>query len=61
MSESGCGHFVLYELGVYLNREIGEVFGIGYTAIPGVVKRGKEYLRSDRQLEGVINEIIADI
>ncbi len=53
--------FALYQLGVYLNREIGEVFGVGYTAIPGAVKRGQEYLKSDRQLERVINEIIADI
>jgi len=53
--------YVLYQLGVYLNREIGKVFGVGYTAVPGAVKRGQEYLRSDRQLERVINKIIADI
>jgi hypothetical protein len=31
------------------------------TAVPGAVKRGQEYLRSDGQLEKVINKIIADI
>jgi hypothetical protein len=31
------------------------------TAVPGAVKRGQEYLRSDGQLARVINEIIADI
>jgi len=53
--------YVLYQLGVYLNKEIGEVFGVGYTAIPGAVKRGQEYLRSDGQLERVANKIISDI
>jgi len=37
------------------------VFGVGYTAVPGTVKRGQEYLRSDEQLERVVNKIIADI
>jgi hypothetical protein len=46
---------------VYLNKEIGKVFGIGYTAVPGAVKRGQVYLRSDKQLEKVVDEIIADI
>lgn len=53
--------YVLYQLGVYLNREIGEVFGVGYTAVPGAVKRGLAYLRSGRQLERVVNKIIAVI
>jgi REP element-mobilizing transposase RayT len=53
--------YVLYQLGVYLNREIGKVFGVGYTAVPGAVKRGQEHLRSDGQLERVVKKIIADI
>jgi REP element-mobilizing transposase RayT len=53
--------YVLYQLGVYLNREIGKVFGVGYTAVPGAVKRGREHLRSDGQLERVVKKIIADI
>ena len=53
--------YVLHGLGVYLNREIGEVFGVGYTAVPGSVKRGLKYLRSGGQLERVVNKIIADI
>jgi hypothetical protein len=51
----------LYQLGAYLNKEIGKVFGVGYTAVPGAVKRGQEYLRSDGQLERVVKKIIADI
>jgi REP element-mobilizing transposase RayT len=53
--------YVLYQIGVYMNREIGEVFGVGYTAVPGAVKRGQQYLRSNGQLEKVVNNIIADI
>jgi hypothetical protein len=38
---------IFYQLGVYLNKEIGKIFGIGYTVVPGAVKRGEEYLKSD--------------
>ena len=54
-------YYVLYHLGRYLNREIGEVFGVGYTAVPGGVKRGEEYMRADGQLERMVRNIIADI
>jgi hypothetical protein len=53
--------YVLYHLGVYLNREIGKVFGVGYTAVSGAAKRGQGYLRSDGHLERVIKKIIAVI
>ncbi len=52
---------ILYQLGVYLNKEIGEVFGVGYTAVPGAIKRGQKYLRSGGPLQRVVNRIIADI
>jgi putative transposase len=53
--------YVLYKVGVYLNAEIGKVFGVGYTAIPGAVKRGEQYLGADRKLEQLVKKIIADI
>jgi hypothetical protein len=53
--------YVLYQLGVYLNKEIGEVFGVGYTAIPGAVKRGQQYLSLDIKLAKLVKNIIADI
>lgn len=53
--------YVLYQLGVYLNGEIGKVFGVGYTAIPGAVKRGQEYVRSNGRIERAVKKIIADI
>jgi REP element-mobilizing transposase RayT len=53
--------YVLYQLGVYLNKEIGEVFGVGYTAVPGAVKRGQQYLSLDIKLAKLVKNIIADI
>ena len=53
--------YVLYRLGVYRNEEIGEVFGVGYTAVSEAAKRGREYLRLDKQLEKTVNEIPIDI
>jgi hypothetical protein len=53
--------YILYQLGVYLSKEIGEVFGVGYTAVWGAVKRSQVYFRSDEQLKRLINKIIADI
>jgi REP element-mobilizing transposase RayT len=53
--------YILYRLGVYRNEEIGEVFGVGYTAVSEAAKRGREYLRSDKQLEKNVNEISIDI
>jgi putative transposase len=53
--------YLLYQLGVYRNEEIGEVFGVGYTAISEAAKRGREYLRLDRQLKKTVNKILIDI
>lgn len=53
--------YILYQFSVYSNEEIGEVFGIGYTAVTGVVKRGLAYLSADRRLERIAQRIIHDI
>ncbi len=53
--------YILSQLGVYRNGEIGEVFGVGYTAVTGAVKRALTYLNSDRQLERTAKRIIDDI
>jgi hypothetical protein len=34
---------------------------LGYTAVPGAVKRDLEYLRSSGQLQRVVHKIIVDI
>jgi putative transposase len=53
--------YILYRLGVYRNEEIGEVFGVGYTAVSEAARRGREYLRSNKELEKTVNEIPIDI
>ena len=53
--------YILYQLGIYLNKEIGEVFDVGYTAVPGAAKRGQGYVSSDGPLERAVKRIIADI
>jgi hypothetical protein len=53
--------YILYQLGVYRNEDIGEVFGIGYTAIPGAVKRALAYLNKNSGLKKMATKIINDI
>ena len=53
--------YVLYQLGVYRNHEIGDLFGVGYTAVPGAVKRALDYLDRDQQLKKNARKIIYDI
>jgi putative transposase len=55
------GIYILYQFGVYRNEEIGRVFGVGYTAIPGAVRRGRGYLERNSQLEKKVSKIIDDI
>jgi hypothetical protein len=53
--------YILYKLGVYRNAEIGRVFEVGYTAIPGAVKRGQAYIRSERRIEKRVEKILNDL
>ncbi len=53
--------YILYQLGVYRNVDIGKVFGVGYTAVTGAAKRGQEYLNSNRQLGKTVKKILNDI
>ena len=40
--------FLLWERGAYTNAEIGEVFGVGYTAVSHIVKKVKDKMKSHR-------------
>ena len=53
--------YILSHLGVYTNKEIGEAFGVGYTAITGAVRRGEKYLDADEGLMRAVHKIINDI
>jgi hypothetical protein len=48
-------------MGAYTNREIGEVFGFGYTAITGTVKRAEQHLARNTQLQRLIEQIVDEL
>jgi hypothetical protein len=49
-------------MGVYTNREIGELFGVGYTAITGTVKRVEDkHLEGNKRLQRLIEKIIDEL
>ena len=41
--------------------EIGEVFGVGYTAITGTVKRAEQHFAMNTQLQRLIEKIIEEL
>lgn len=53
--------YLLHHQGVFRNEEIGRVFGVGYTAITGAVKRGQAYVNSDRRVQNTVRRILNDI
>jgi putative transposase len=54
------GIYILYQLGVYRNEEIGRVFGIGYTAVTAAVNRVRRSFKDDIQLEMTVKKILSD-
>jgi hypothetical protein len=53
--------YLLHHQAVYRNEEIGKIFGVGYTAITGAVKRGQTYVNSDRRVQNTVRRILNDI
>jgi len=53
--------YILSYLGVYTNRQIGEAFEVGYTAVTGAAKRGERYVEEDDRLKKTVERIINDI
>lgn len=54
------GIYILYQLGVYRNEEIGRVFGVGYTAVTAAVNRVRRSFKDDMQLEMIVKKILSD-
>jgi REP element-mobilizing transposase RayT len=52
--------YLVNHLGLYTNREIGEVFGVGYTSVTEAVKRGAVYLQESEKLQKIAHKIIID-
>ena len=41
--------FLLWETGAYTNAEIGEAFGVSYTAVSHIVKKVKTQMKANRE------------
>lgn len=53
--------YIMNRMGVYTNREIGEVFGVGYTAITGTVNRAEKHLEGSKRLQRLVNKILDEL
>jgi len=53
--------YIMSRMGAYTNREIGEVFGVGYTAITGTVKRAEQHFAMNTQSQRLIEKIIEEL
>jgi putative transposase len=52
--------YALSRLGVFTNKEIGELFDVGYTAVTEAVKRGASYIAADEKIRTITDAIIID-
>ena len=52
--------YLLASLGTFTNREIGEVFGVGYTAVTEAAKRAASALAHDKKLKDRMEKLIID-
>jgi len=52
--------YVMSQMGVYTNKEIGELFGVGYTTVTEAVKRAESVLKEDRKLKNLVYKVIAN-
>ena len=50
--------YALNRMSIYTNKEIGEVFGVGYTAVTEAVKRAEGYLEKDKRMAKQLRNII---
>ena len=49
------------EQGAYTNKEIGEVSGVGYTAVTGTILRTEKQFRENKDLKRLVEEIIEEL
>lgn len=53
--------YILCHLGLFTNQEIGCEFGVGYTSIPGALKRAQSYIDSDKKISRKVVKVLNDI
>jgi REP element-mobilizing transposase RayT len=50
--------YALNRMSIYTNKEIGEVFGVGYTAVTESIKRAERYLEKNKRIAKQVSNII---
>jgi len=53
--------YIICHLGLFTNQEIGREFGVGYTSIPGALKRAQSYMDSDKKIRRKVVRVLNDI
>ncbi len=53
--------YLLNNLGVFTNKRIGELFGVGYSAVSEAARRGKELSQDNREIRKRVSNITIDI
>ena len=59
--DSHLAIYITCHLGLFTHKEIGWIFGVGYTSIPGALKRARSCMDSDKRLKKKNNGILSDI
>jgi putative transposase len=52
--------YVISQMGTYTNKEIGELFGVGYTTVTEAVKRAERAINEDKKLKNLVYKVIAN-
>ncbi|UCG11070.1 MAG: transposase [Deltaproteobacteria bacterium] len=52
--------YILCHLGVFTHRDIGRVFGVGYTSVSGALKRAGSYMDADKKIREKVVRILND-
>jgi len=53
--------YIMSQVGAYTHKEIGSVFGVGYTAITGSIKRAELYLQKNKRSMVLVDKTLKDI
>ncbi|MEI6127236.1 MAG: transposase [Pseudomonadota bacterium] len=50
--------YALSRMSIYTNKEIGEIFGVGYTAVTEAIKRAEQHLEKNKRIAKQVKRII---
>ena len=53
--------YLMSRVGAYTHKEIGEVFGVGYTAVTGIIKRVEGHLMKDSRQKRIVDKALSEI